>query len=137
MYFMRLTSKNIGSWGIFEIDGTVDSVHTRIFIDALAAYLNNGHRNIIIDLAKAPFLSIGAIRYINQVSQNLESAGGRMALMGANDRIRRHIDIFVSWKKLREINSIWEVIPLQMNQKLAETPGEILVDNMDDPKANL
>jgi anti-anti-sigma regulatory factor len=125
---MRLTSKNIGTWGIFEVDGTVDSVHTRVFVEALSAYVNGGRKNVIIDLGKAPFLSIGAIRYINQLSQYLEGTSGRLALMGANDRIRRHIDIFISWKKLKEINSIWEVIPLQMTAKFNETESTVLVE---------
>ncbi len=125
---MRLTSKNIGTWGIFEVDGTVDSIHTRVFIDAMAEYVNGGRKNIVLDLSKAPFLSIGAIRYINQLSQYLEGTAGKLALMGANDRIKRHIDIFVSWKKIKEINSLWEVVPLQMANKLLDAETVVLAE---------
>lgn len=134
---MRLTSKNIGTWGIFEVDGTVDSIHTRVFIDALADYINGGRKNIVIDLAKAPFLSIGAIRYINQLSQYLEGTAGKLALMGANDRIKRHIDIFVSWKKIKEINSIWEVVPLQMANKLGDVETIVLAEPTPDVPTSL
>lgn len=117
---MRLTSKALGSWGIFEVEGSVDSIHTRVFVDSLSSYLNQGQKNCILDLSKAPFLSIGAIRYINQAAQYLEASGGKFALLGASDRVKRHIDIFVSWKKIKEISSLWELIPLQMASKLAE-----------------
>lgn len=126
---MRLTCKNIGTWGIFEVEGTVDSIHTRVFIDSLAEYATGGRKNIIIDLTKAPFLSIGAIRYLNQLSQYLDGASGRLALLGPNDRIRRHIDIFVSWKKLKEINSLWEVIPLQMANKYNDIDIIVLAES--------
>ncbi len=125
---MRLTSKDIGSWGIFAIEGTVDSVQTKVFTDALSDYISKGHSNIIMDLSKAPFLSIGAIRYLNQLCQIIEAKSGRLVLLGANERIRRHIDIFVSWSKLKEINSLWEVIPLQMAGKLLETSTQILTE---------
>ncbi|MEY4616293.1 MAG: hypothetical protein RJB66_1253 [Pseudomonadota bacterium] len=125
---MRLSSKSIGSWSIFEVMGTIDSIHTKVFIDSLADYIDGGRKNIIMDLTKASFLSIGAIRYINQMSQYLSGSGGRLVIMGANERIKRHIDIFVSWKELREINSIWEVIPLQMEHKFKEAIAEILVE---------
>jgi anti-anti-sigma factor len=123
---MKIFSKKIGTWGIFAVDGTVDSIHTKVFVDALAEYITKGPKNVIVDLNKAPFLSIGAIRYLNQASQYLEGAAGRMVLMGANDRIRRHIDIFVSWKKLKEINSIWEVIPLQMT-KAVDSAEQVII----------
>lgn len=125
---MRLSSKTIGSWSIFEVIGTVDSIHTKVFIDALAEYINGGRKNIIMDLTKASFLSIGAIRYINQMSQYLSGSSGRLVIMGANERIKRHIDIFVSWKELKEINSIWEVIPLQMESRFNEAIVEVLVE---------
>lgn len=129
---MKMTSKEIGSWGVIEVSGTVDSVHTKTFIDTLAEYLNGDRcKNIIIDLNNTDFLSIGAIRYINQVSQGLEETGvGRMVIMAANDRIRRHIDIFVSWKSLKEISSYCEVIPLQMSNKLKAADSLLLAESI-------
>jgi len=125
---MKMVSKEIGSWGILEIDGTVDSVHTKTFIDTLAEYVGKlmKCKNLILDLSRADFLSIGAIRFVSQVSTNLEEASGRMVIMGANDRIRRHFDIFIGLKKLKEINNVWEVIPLQMSSKLNEAKSIIL-----------
>lgn len=133
---MRLTSKSIGTWAIFEINGTVDSIQTKVFVEALAEYINGGRKNIIIDLNQASFLSIGAIRYINQMSQYLSGASGRLLLMGANERIKRHIDIFVSWKDIKEINSLWEVIPLQMEGRYKQAVTEVLVEPATNNESN-
>jgi len=129
---MKITCKEIGSWGIFEVEGNVDSVHTKIFIDTFAEYVSAAEKckNIILDLTKADFLSIGVIRYVNQVSINLEEVLGRLVIMGANDRILRHFDIFVGLKNLKEINNIWEVIPLQMSTKLNEAKSITLAESL-------
>lgn len=129
---MKLTNKEIGSWGLIEVSGTIDSVNTKTFIESLSNYVNSGRcKNIIMDLTATDFLSIGAIRYINQISQNLEeSAEGKVVIMGANDRIRRHVDIFVSWKNLKEINSYCEVIPLQMSNKLKTIDSALLAESL-------
>lgn len=129
---MKITSKEIGTWGLIEIEGTVDSVHTKTFIDTLVDYVKSKIcKNIIIDLNQTDFLSIGAIRYINQISLELEEKfSGRVVIMAANDRIRRHIDIFVSWKNLKEINSYCEVIPLHMSNKLKESDSITLSESV-------
>lgn len=125
---MKLSGKKIGHWGIFEVQGMVDSVHTKIFTDTLSEYLRTGPANLVIDLSKTPFLSIGAIRHLNQTSQTLLEKGGRLVVMGVNDRIRKHVDIFVSWSKLKEISSLWEVVPLQMAAKINEAPDQVLFE---------
>lgn len=127
---MKLTSKTIGTWSILKVVGTVDSISTKAFIDVFSTYVSGGKKNIILDLNEATFLCIGVIRYINQISQYLDGIGGRLALMGANEKIRRHIDIFVSWKYLREVNSIWEIIPLQMEARFNEAPSEVVFEPM-------
>lgn len=129
---MKITCKEIGSWGIFEVEGNVDSIQTKMFADTFAEYVGAVEKckNIILDLTKAEFLSIGVIRYVNQVSISLEEAMGRLVIMGANDRIRRHFDIFVGLKNLKEINNIWEVIPLQMTNKLNETLPVTLAESL-------
>ena len=60
----------------------------------------------------------------------LEEAMGRLVIMGANDRIRRHFDIFVGLKNLKEINNIWEVIPLQMTDRLNDTRSVTLAESL-------
>lgn len=129
---MKITCKEIGSWGIFEVEGNVDSIQTKMFADTFAGYVGAVEKckNIILDLTKAEFLSIGVIRYVNQVSINLEEAMGRLVIMGANDRIRRHFDIFVGLKNLKEIKNVWEVIPLQMTDKLNETRPVTLAESL-------
>lgn len=129
---MKITCKEIGTWGIFEVEGNVDSVHTKIFADTFAEYMGSADKckNLILDLTKAEFLSIGVIRYVNQVSTNLEESMGRLVIMGANDRIRRHFDIFVGLKNLKEINNIWEVIPLQMSNKLNDAKSVTLAESL-------
>lgn len=129
---MKITCKEIGTWGIFEVEGNVDSIQTKMFADTFAGYVGAVEKckNIILDLTKAEFLSIGVIRYVNQVSINLEEAMGRLVIMGANDRIRRHFDIFVGLKNLKEINNIWEVIPLQMTAKLNDTLPVTLAESL-------
>jgi anti-anti-sigma factor len=129
---MKIACKEIGTWGILEVEGDVDSVHTKIFVDTLAEYLsiNGKSKNLILDLTRADFLSIGVIRYVNQISINLDEIRGRLVIMGANDRIRRHFDIFVGLKNLKEINNVWEVIPLQMSNKLNEAKSVVLAESL-------
>lgn len=129
---MRVSYKEVGTWGIFEVEGNVDSVHTKIFIDTLAVYTSNPDKckNLILDLNRADFLSIGVIRYVKQLSVHLEELMGRLVIMGANDRIKRHFDIFVGLKNLKEINNLWEVIPLQMSAKLNEVKSVVLAESL-------
>lgn len=129
---MKITCKEIGTWGIFEVEGNVDSIQTKMFADTFSEYVGAVEKckNIILDLTKAEFLSIGVIRYVNQVSINLEEVMGRLVIMGANDRIRRHFDIFVGLKNLKEIKNVWEVIPLQMTDKLNEARSVTLAESL-------
>lgn len=119
---MKLAGKKVGTWGFFFLEGSVISTETKVFVDGFSQFLERSGPNIIMDLSQCSFLSIGAIRFLNQKSLALQKAGGRLCLLGMNDRIRKHIDIFVSWKSLREISSPWQVIPLQMKPLIDLAP---------------
>lgn len=119
---MKLLGKKVGAWGFLYLNGAVISTETRPFTKGLTEFLERSGTHIILDFSNCPFLSIGAIRFLNQEAAALQKRGGRLYLTGLNDRIRKHIDIFVGWKLMREISVIWEVIPLQMKTLIDLAP---------------
>jgi len=55
-----------------------------------------GRKFMAIDLTQAPFLSLQSIKFIHSLAVELEGRGGRLALIGPGQKIKRQIDIFAS-----------------------------------------
>jgi anti-anti-sigma regulatory factor len=83
-----------GNWTVIYVNGRSDSFHFPMLKAQIEDLLGTGVTFLAIDLSRTKFLSIATIDYINRLTQSIYSQGGRLALLGATEKIKRNLSIF-------------------------------------------
>lgn len=63
--------------------------------------LANRHRQLAINVAEVQFISIPMIKLIHSIATSVSQKGGRLALVGATERMKRQFHIFASLDPLK------------------------------------
>ena len=58
------------------------------------------HHNVAIHLSQTEFISMPSIKYFSGVAEEIVQNGGKFALVGIPEKIKRQIDIFASLKPM-------------------------------------
>ncbi|CAN7465469.1 anti-anti-sigma factor [Metarhizobium album] len=73
---------------IVSPNGRIDSMTSGVFDRHLAAVIDRGDTNIIVDLAGLEYISSTGLSVFLSAAKKIRATGGRMALTGLNSRIR-------------------------------------------------
>ena len=92
-------SKN-KSWIIFSIDDRLDAFNHTQFKKEMDKVLQNKPANVALQLTNTQFLSLPTIKYFSGIAEELSQRGGKFALVGTPEKIKRQIDIFASLKPM-------------------------------------
>ncbi len=69
-------------------DGRIDSLTSSTFDRHLSAVIDRGDTSLIIDLTNLEYISSTGLSAFLGAAKKIKAAGGRMALVGLNSRIR-------------------------------------------------
>lgn len=69
-------------------DGRIDSLTSSVFDRHLTSVIERGDTNLIIDLTNLEYISSTGLSAFLSAAKKIKAAGGRMALVGLNSRIR-------------------------------------------------
>ncbi len=82
-------------WSYVPAPGRLDAFNfdlTKSELEALAAKA----KQIAIDVSSAHFVSIPMIKFIDSLARDMVRRGGRLALVGPTEKLKRRIDTFAS-----------------------------------------
>lgn len=85
---MNISESRQGESLIVAPSGRIDSQSSGAFDRHLAAVIDRGDVNLVIDLANLEYISSTGLSAFLSAAKKIRAAGGRMALAGLNSRIR-------------------------------------------------
>lgn len=94
---MELIKKN--DWLYIPAPGRLDAFNfenTRLELLQVAEF----EKQIAIDVSGAHFVSIQMIKFIHTLAKDMSTRGGRLALVGPSEKLKRQIHIFASIESL-------------------------------------
>jgi len=98
-------SKN-KSWVIFSIKDRLDAFNYDQFKSEMDKIVKEkGDHNLALQLSQTQFLSLPTIKYFSGVAEEIVKKGGKFALVGVPEKLKRQIDIFASLKPMMVFRS--------------------------------
>lgn len=97
---MEIKTRQFKKWMVVEVNGSVDALNTKLFVDPILAFVNEGKSHIAIDLSQTSFLSLPAIKFLQTTARMLAATKGGVAVVTPNERTKRHLEIFASFKDI-------------------------------------
>ena len=99
----RLANENPGlgqEWAIVVLKPRVDSFNHAELTQELATLFDAGRRCLALDLTGNRFFCLQAIKVCVDMAAKLSENGGAFALVGCNERTRRHFEVYGSLKHI-------------------------------------
>jgi anti-anti-sigma factor len=78
---------------IVEPRGRIDTIGAKPFGDRVAALINSGSRNILIDLRQIPYISSAGFRALLIGAKMMDQGQGKLVLCGMSSEIKRLFEI--------------------------------------------
>ena len=78
---------------VVAVRGELDVLTEAVLAGALAATVDDGHRDIVVDMGGVTFLGAAGLGVLARVSRRLSEIGGTITVRSASGRIRRVFDI--------------------------------------------
>ena len=88
--------RNHENWVLFSVEDRIDSFNYEEFKVQMENIVKKGSVNLALSLEQAQFLSLPSIKFFAGLAHQLEKQGGRFALVGAPEKLKRQISIFAS-----------------------------------------
>ncbi len=92
---------------LFEIAGRVDSVNANEFGAALDEAVQDGKRNVVLDLGGVEYMSSAGLREMVRVLKQLRREGGDLRLAAPSERVQEVLE-------LAGLDAIFEIYPTQV-----------------------
>lgn len=101
---IKTTTLNSGTIGVIEVKGSlIGGEETDELGNAVADFIEQGNKKLIIDLGKVDYLNSTAIGALVKAHTNSKKAGGKVKLCGVNKNIN---NIFV----ITKLTMVFEVV---------------------------
>ena len=101
---IKTTTLNSGAIGVIEVKGSlIGGEETDEFSNAVADFVEQGNKKLVIDLSKVDYLNSTAIGALVKAHTTYKKNGGRVKLCGINKNIN---NIFV----ITKLTMVFEVV---------------------------
>lgn len=90
---MEISIKKHKRVAVLEASGRIDSSTASEFETALSEAMENGHKNLVLDLAKVDFLSSAGLRAMVNTRKSLQALGGGLSLARPSERVTETLEI--------------------------------------------
>ena len=85
---LEISKENIPEGVKFILKGRINAISADKLQDELKGALNNGHKDIILNMLWVEFLSSAGIRVILRAYQDASSAGGKLGIEMPSQNVR-------------------------------------------------
>lgn len=90
---MEISIKEHKRAAVVEASGRIDSSTAGEFEEALTQAMENGHKNLVLDLAEVDFLSSAGLRAMVNARKSLQAMGGNLCLAQPSERVVDTLEI--------------------------------------------
>ena len=101
-----ITVSAVDNATLVEVSGRVDSMNANQLGEALFAEIDNGHTNIVLDLAGVEYMSSAGLREIVSALKRVKRASGDLRVSQPSDRV---LEIF----EMAGLDTILQIFPSQ------------------------
>lgn len=89
------------SWIVFLLKDRIDDSNYKEFTFEMDKRLQEKTcPNIALQMSGTQFLSLPSIKYFSVVAKEIAKKGGKLALVGVSEKLKRQIDIFATLKPM-------------------------------------
>lgn len=90
---LELAVEMVGDLGVIRVDGEVDHATAAQLQTCAETVLEDGARNLVLDLAQVSFMDSSGLKVIIRVRNRANERGGTMAVRHASDIVGRVMDV--------------------------------------------
>ena len=87
-------------WTVFSVEDRLDAFNGESFKAKMDKVMKKKASNVALELTNAQFISLPMIKYFSGVADQINEKGGKFALVGTPEKLKRQIDIFASLKPM-------------------------------------
>lgn len=84
---MELEVKSLKKVDVIAVSGRIDSSNAADFDTAMKGLVNQGRRNIVLDLSKLDYMSSAGLRAMVAALKSARHGGGNVVIAEANERM--------------------------------------------------
>jgi anti-anti-sigma factor len=93
-------------WIVIDVFGRIDTFNNDLVADKLENLVRIGKRYLAINLSEVTFMNLSAVRSFANTAKKLQARNGKMALIGASDRIVENLRIFLKQDSFDAVENI-------------------------------
>lgn len=129
---MEFKKDHFHDWTIIELRGRVDSANTNAICKGLEQVIDQYTVKVALDLTPVEFLNLPTIRFLNELAIRFKKHNGLLAVFGATDRTRRHIEIFGDLNFIHLVRLKEELMTALLLHERIKIADQIEEDTVDD-----
>lgn len=99
---LTISTESMKRVQLVTVSGRVDSSTSQQFDDAINALFNDGHQNLVLNLAGVNYMSSAGLRTLVSAMKESKKHSGKVALAALSDRVEEVLE-------LAGLNSLFEV----------------------------
>ncbi len=103
-------SAPIEAWQVIPVRPRLDSETHADLMTLIHEALAEGCRRIALDLTQNQFFSLNAIQLCMGLARDLANDEGSLALIGCNERTRKHFDVYGNLRQIKVVRTLAELI---------------------------
>ncbi|MBN1312485.1 MAG: STAS domain-containing protein [Anaerolineae bacterium] len=104
---MEITVTDMNRATLVKIAGRIDSSNAKEMGDTLNNHINQGARNIVVDLEKVDYMSSGGLRELVAALKRVKKDGGDLRLCSPSQRVQEVLE-------LAGLDSLFQVFDTQV-----------------------
>jgi len=90
---MELQCVKVGDVQVVHLTGRIDGITADKFGQDIGRIIENGDRNLLLDLSAVPYINSAGLRVILATAKSVKKYGGRCVLCGLSNEVRTIFDL--------------------------------------------
>ena len=100
----------VDAWQVIPVRPRLDAESHPELMEQIHEALAEGCNNIALDLTQNLFFSLAAIQLCMGLARDLSNENGALALVGCNERTKKHFDVYGSLKQIKVVRNLSELV---------------------------
>ena len=100
----------VDAWQVIPVRPRLDAESHPELMEQIHEALAEGCGRIALDLTQNQFFSLAAIQLCVGLARDLAGENGQLALVGCNERTKKHFDVYASLKQITVVRTLSELL---------------------------
>ena len=107
---MEIVARQVGQVLVISVEGSIDALTAVDFSDFLAAQLDQGQTQFVLDLDNVDFMSSAGLRGILHLLRGSRRRGGDVCLAAVQPGVRKTLEIAGLWRIVAHYPGVDEAV---------------------------